>query len=387
MSNADRIVGVNLGNWLVLEKWMNPRLFAGTDAEDEYHLARALAPERYEERMRAHRDTYITERDFALLAHLGVNAVRIPVPFFLFGDRAPYLGCLEWLDAAFDWAERWELKILIDLHTVPGSQNGFDNGGLCGVCRWSGLPREVSFVLDLLEKIAQRYGRRRALWGIQPLNEPITTALLGDRPWEESGILHRYPAADLELVKGSAPISIDFLQDFYTKAYHRLRLHLPVDKAVVFHDAFCLPLWKDFLQRSDFRNVVMDTHMYLSSLEMLGCEQSPAGYAQAIQTHFSAQLQEMSSCCPVICGEWCLDSAYTRALPDGPLRNEGYRQLAQLQLEAWQQCAGSFYWNYKLLNPGEHLACWDFLSSLCRGWLPSPTEAGQLDDLPRAAGC
>ena len=24
--------GVNLGNWLVLEKWMSPALFAGTDA-------------------------------------------------------------------------------------------------------------------------------------------------------------------------------------------------------------------------------------------------------------------------------------------------------------------------------------------------------------------
>lgn len=27
--------GVNLGNWLVLEKWMNPSFFQGTDAEDE----------------------------------------------------------------------------------------------------------------------------------------------------------------------------------------------------------------------------------------------------------------------------------------------------------------------------------------------------------------
>ena len=27
--------GVNLGNWLVLEKWMNPAMFADTTAEDE----------------------------------------------------------------------------------------------------------------------------------------------------------------------------------------------------------------------------------------------------------------------------------------------------------------------------------------------------------------
>ena len=28
-----KVKGVNLGNWLVLEKWMNPALFAGTTAE------------------------------------------------------------------------------------------------------------------------------------------------------------------------------------------------------------------------------------------------------------------------------------------------------------------------------------------------------------------
>lgn len=33
-----KIKGVNLGNWLVLEKWMNPALFEGTTAEDEYYL-------------------------------------------------------------------------------------------------------------------------------------------------------------------------------------------------------------------------------------------------------------------------------------------------------------------------------------------------------------
>ena len=33
-----KVKGVNLGNWLVLEKWMSPSLFEGTTAEDEYYL-------------------------------------------------------------------------------------------------------------------------------------------------------------------------------------------------------------------------------------------------------------------------------------------------------------------------------------------------------------
>ena len=38
------IKGVNLGNWLVLEKWMSPELFAGTDAEDETHRTESWRP-------------------------------------------------------------------------------------------------------------------------------------------------------------------------------------------------------------------------------------------------------------------------------------------------------------------------------------------------------
>ena len=40
-----QIKGVNLGNWLVLEKWMDERFFEGTGAEDEVWLVRKTAPE------------------------------------------------------------------------------------------------------------------------------------------------------------------------------------------------------------------------------------------------------------------------------------------------------------------------------------------------------
>ncbi len=72
------IKGVNLGNWLVLEKWMSPGLFEGTIAEDEYYLPRQLSKEVYEARIRTHRSEYITERDFATIKSMGLNSVRIP---------------------------------------------------------------------------------------------------------------------------------------------------------------------------------------------------------------------------------------------------------------------------------------------------------------------
>lgn len=53
------IKGVNLGNWLVLEKWMSPGLFAEPTAEDEYYLPTQLPREVYEARIKTHRAEYI----------------------------------------------------------------------------------------------------------------------------------------------------------------------------------------------------------------------------------------------------------------------------------------------------------------------------------------
>lgn len=78
-----------------------------------------------------HRSEYISERDFATIKRIGLNTVRIPVPYFIFGDRPPFIGCIQELDKAFSWAEKYDIQILLDLHTAPLSQNGFDNGGIC----------------------------------------------------------------------------------------------------------------------------------------------------------------------------------------------------------------------------------------------------------------
>lgn len=196
-----KVKGVNLGNWLVLEKWMSPSLFEGTTAEDEYYLPTQLSREVYEARIKIHRSEYITERDFTRIKSMGMDAVRIPVPYFIFGDREPFIGCIEELDKAFCWAEKYGLQILIDLHTAPDSQNGFDNGGISGVCKWSQQPDEVEFELTVLERLAERYGKREGLWGIEVLNEPVLEDM-----WESMKVTERYPAADRRRQKGQNPI-------------------------------------------------------------------------------------------------------------------------------------------------------------------------------------
>lgn len=387
------VKGVNLGNWLVLEKWMSPSLFAGTTAEDEYYLPTQLSRDAYESRIKVHRSEYITERDFATIRRIGLDTVRIPVPYFIFGDRSPFIGCIEELDKAFSWAEKYDIKVLIDLHTVPMSQNGFDNGGISGVCRWSQLPQEVDFVLDVLEKLARRYGSRKGLFGITPVNEPIT-----ERMWNMMNVQERYPAVDPELAKGSAPNTMEFLHSFYDRAYDRIRPNIKDDAYVVFHDAFELKAWKPFVTDPKYHGIMLDTHQYLMVAEAMGCRQTLNGYIEYIQENYAKDIAEVQKYVPVICGEWCLFNSYAVGMDTkgGQTVLNGmdydkqrqknsltadvvkhlYAQLANAQLAAWQEGSGYFYWNYKLLldtvNEPQWKGwdCWDLGKSVDLGWFP-----------------
>ncbi|MFA9464878.1 MAG: glycoside hydrolase family 5 protein [Velocimicrobium sp.] len=385
-----KIKGVNLGNWLVLEKWMSPALFDGTSAEDEYWLPRQLSREVYEARIKVHRSEYITERDFVTIKSWGLTTVRIPVPYFIFGDREPFIGCIDELDKAFNWAEKYELQILIDLHTAPEGQNGFDNGGICGVCKWAQNPKEVEFVLTVLERLANRYGSRMGLWGIEVINEPAMEGI-----WELMDIQKRYPPVDQEMAKGSKGISFTFLKQFYKDAYDRIRKFMPDDKCVVIHDGFELKVWKDFMQEGYYKNVVLDTHQYLMMAEMTGCEQTVEDYLKYINEHYVKDIKEMQAYFPVICGEWCLfnslacgwDTKGGQTVLNGlegeleetitlEQKEEIYHALANAQLDAWENGLGHFYWSYKLLTDTVNTSgwigwdAWDLGRCIDFGWFP-----------------
>ena len=62
--NPMALTGVNLGGWLILERWMTPTLFEGTDAQDEYSFMQTPSAKA---KLRNHQKTFITERDFKWL--------------------------------------------------------------------------------------------------------------------------------------------------------------------------------------------------------------------------------------------------------------------------------------------------------------------------------
>lgn len=357
----EKVHGVNLGNWLVLEKWMAPEVFAGVDAEDETDLCKRLSREELEKRLKQHRGSYITLDDFKWIRAHGLNTVRIPIPHFIFGDDPtfcdPYVPCIEYLDRAFDWAEETGLRILIDLHTAPDSQNGFDNGGICGVCKFWQKPENEERVIKVLGMLAERYAKRTALFGIEILNEPVSPEM-----WELTK--QRYLPTDKERAGGSAGVPFTFLCSFYTKAYHAIRKYMKDDKAVIFHDGFRLKMWKEFMQTAEFKNVWLDTHIYM----LMPGDPSIKDLTSDILGKYREDIAEMSRYFPVIVGEWCL--AHNPVGFDRMTnwqKNLSYRMMANAQLVAWDESAGFFFWSYKLLSD---VAGWDFRRCVERGWLP-----------------
>ena len=371
----DKIRGTNFGNWLVLEKWMKPDLFTPYGVEDETWLARKVPKEQLEALLKQHRDTYIVEDDFRQAAEFGLNLIRLPVPYFVFGDRPPMVGCVEYVDKAFDWAEKYGLQILLDLHTVPGSQNGYDNGGITGVCKWRKNPEEVEFALTVLERLAERYGKREGLYGIEVLNEPISWLVYITAP--STG-----KAADKEEAKGSVYVPMSFLKGFYTHAYRRLRAILPEDKTIVFHDGFRLTSWNSFFRNSGMKNVVLDTHIYIFAMENFVPVAKPWVYKAYIDICLR-QIRSVQKDIPVIVGEWCICNKYADRMKGSVMgseeyerqQREKYREIAKLELDAWGEAKGWIYWNYQLLRDRDiptdesWKESWDLYRCFRNGWL------------------
>jgi len=335
-SSFAQIRGVNLGGWLVLEKWMVPDVYRGTTALDEYTLSLTLG-DQAKARLDRHRETFITAEDFRWIRDCGLNAVRLPVGYWALEGPKPYVESGRFIDFALDQAQQNGLKLLLDLHGAPGSQNGWDHSGRSGPINWPKDPQNIRETLRILETFAQRFGRHPALFGIELLNEPSPTMPLG------------------------------ILQQYYRDAYARLRPHLDPGVAIVFHDSFRPLAWKKFMQEPAFTNVILDTHIYQCF--------SDADKARTLREHLAFALNRKKALdemqreeLPTIVGEWSLSLPRTAMGGLSRMQVESaIRCYADAQLLNFEGTRGWFFWSYKLQDKSE----WNFRHCVEKGLLPA----------------
>ena len=84
----------------------------------------------------------------------------------------PYIsGAWTYLLRGLNWAKKHEINVILDIHGVPGSQNGYDNSGQRIVNPvWAVNPANVTRTIDTLRFIVKNTDGMVAV--IELLNEP-----------------------------------------------------------------------------------------------------------------------------------------------------------------------------------------------------------------------
>lgn len=326
--------GVNLGGWLVLEKWMTPGLFPA-DIQDEYSLCESGDWSTLDQ-IRQHHETFITKEDFVWLADAGIKAVRLPIGYWVFGDAPPYKPTARYVDRAFKWAAETGVKILLDLHAAPGSQNGNDHSGRIGPIGWDKAEANRIQSLEVILKLARRYGKHPALLGFELLNEP------------------------------SAALSKRVLRQYYEIAYKIIRVECGDNPWVVFSDGFKPKRWRKVLHGPQYQHVFIDTHQYQTFSEA-DRRLTPLEHIRKTLGPVFKELEGMRKYHQVIVGEWNLtmDRQSLAGLSSSTL-STARQQYATAQMLIYGQMAAWFFWNYKTEGGGTQ----SFRDCVMQGWLP-----------------
>ncbi len=132
-----------------------------------------------------------TEQDFAEIAGAGLSWVRLPVPYWVIEtwDDEPFLAKTAWnyVLLVFKWACKYGLRVFLELHTVPGSQNGFDDSGHLGTVNflngYMGIANAqwtMDYIRYIVELISQKeYEDVVPMFGI--VNEPLLEVIGRDQ--------------------------------------------------------------------------------------------------------------------------------------------------------------------------------------------------------------
>ncbi|KAK7058472.1 hypothetical protein VNI00_002106 [Paramarasmius palmivorus] len=399
-----KVRGVNLGGWLVLEPWITPSIFDQTGnvamqssfREYTYNILTGnpkIIDEwtfgHYQDHdvalgiLKKHWDTWITEDDFAAIAAAGLNHVRIPIGYWAFqvNPDEPYVpGQLPYLLKAVQWAKKYNLKVIVDLHGAPGSQNGFDNSGqrLDTGPNWHRRNENVARTNAILKDIVADFIKESDTASvIAPLNEPAgffgqLIINVTKQYWLDSYESIRYPYGDS------------------TKS----------NQLVLIHDAFQgVPYWNGFMPSPKYEGVGLDTHIYQMFNDYLISLNETEHIKQACS---SAKDIQSAVDMLVIVGEWTTathdcakylngqgvgaryDGTYPGSNKVGSCQNvtghaenfsseykEFLRKMWEAQIVTFELGAGWLQWTWKAEIADE----WTYKAGLEHGWIPQdPTN-------------
>lgn len=202
--------GVNLGGWLVEEIWMTPVVKdapAGSSFKPvndhaslwstiEKRLGKAAMV-----RVRtAWRDNWIQESDFKRIKDLGLNHIRLPFLHMMLDEP----DGMKWLHRGVDWAKKYGLYVVLDMHGVPGGQSGEHHTGKEGQNKlWSDVDN-IRKTEVCWQRVAQEFRNEPTVAAYDLINEPMGAP----NPAMLAIVYHRIITA-IRKVDPSKPVIID----------------------------------------------------------------------------------------------------------------------------------------------------------------------------------
>jgi uncharacterized repeat protein (TIGR01451 family) len=188
VGNVVVLRGVNLGNYLLIEPWLNgwgPGNITSTATvtETDYYTIRKVLEIRFgadgrDALLQTYRDSYLTDADFDILMRMGVNLVRLPIYYEELQDDGNLIpGTFEKLDRVVEACADRGIYVLLDLHGAPGAQSKECHTGRCWYNRlFQGDEQErakfQARTIALWQEIANHYKDNTTVMGYDLLNEP-----------------------------------------------------------------------------------------------------------------------------------------------------------------------------------------------------------------------
>jgi glucan 1,3-beta-glucosidase len=390
------IRGVNVGGWLNIEPFITPSFFENYGSKDgivdEWTLMNKLGP-RAKDTMEKHYSAFITKKTFSDIRAAGMDHVRFPFGYWIvqiFGDE-PYVAQVSWryLLRGIEYCRQNGLRVNLDLHGAPGSQNGWNHSGRQGRIGWlNGTDGDLNAqrTLDIHHKLSvffaqPRYKNVVTMYGL--VNEPRNVELDTDKvvAWTQ-------------------------------KAVTQIRAD-NITAIIVFGDGFMgLDNWQGKLQNN--KDLLLDVHQYvIFNIDQLSLKHTDKlNFACKAWTQQSKRsMDKTTGFGPTMCGEWsqadtdCTQyinnvatgtrwegtfntgNASTSVLaPQCPLKtsacscskanedassySDGYKkwlyQFAIAQMDSFEAGWGWFYWTWET----EKATQWSYRRGLEAGILP-----------------
>ncbi|GAA5879787.1 hypothetical protein JCM16303_004178 [Sporobolomyces ruberrimus] len=351
---VDKVRGVNLGGWFIIEPWMVYKTWESMGCAgftSERACNEALGLDKLQSKYEKHWSTFYSQDDFYEMKSLGLNTVRIPLPYWTVDstilDDEPFArGSMQYVRQAVKWAKKAGLYVIMDLHGLPGRQTleSFSGDDTRAVSFFSNTNYDRAYeVLRNWTTLAHTDPDFSTVVMIEPVNEPKqgNQPTLLDVFYPQAQKVIRDTEKDLGVTCGGSGkqcLTIQYMSKTWGSGDPSTHINT-----------------------ND--HVAYDDHPYAQWIVPEG-QRTRKGYLDWLCT--TDRMTSMDG--PTIAGEWSLSTiggGELETTSDGAL--DFFQKYAAANIVAGEKGAGWIFWSWKTELDS---STWDYRSAVKAGYIP-----------------